>query len=461
MIFSAPAFIFIFLPIVIFGYYLLASTRHVGASKVWLVVCSLFFYGYWKLDYLYIILFSLAFNYQLSKKIYASVEKVSKGLLQFGVLLNLALLFYFKYLYFFSSEVLVHFNSGMSVEYIVKLDLVDYSLFVTFFPQLIAGPIVHHSEMMPQFADTKNRVINWSNMQRGLFIFSIGLFKKVVIADTLGDVVDQGYANYSGLDPLDSWLLSLSYTFQLYYDFSGYADMAIGIALMFNISLPLNFMSPYRSTNIQEFWRRWHMTLSRWFKDYVYFPLGGNKLGRIITLRNVFLTAFVSGIWHGAGWTFFLWGSLHGLAMVLHRLWSQLGYKMPKFPAWLVTFLFVNSTWVFFRADSLEQAVFILCNMYDVPMLLSNLLELNYQYALFASLRSLIELPTKTLVGDYSNVILILIALLALEKIKSSEKTDGINNILHRKHLLTPFFLWIAFWFLSVETVEKFIYFNF
>jgi alginate O-acetyltransferase complex protein AlgI len=486
MIFSAPSFIFLFLPIAILGYYLLSSIHYAGASKVWLVFCSLFFYAYWKLDYLYIILFSLAFNYVLSKKIYASTKKNSKRLLQIGMFFNLALLFYFKYLYFFSAEVLVHFDGGLPIEYIVfplgisfftfqqiaflvdlhrgkkiKLELIDYSLFVTFFPQLIAGPIVHHSEMMPQFADSKNRTINWANMQRGLFIFSIGLFKKVVIADTLGDVVDQGFANYSALSSLDAWILSLSYTFQLYYDFSGYADMAIGIALMFNIHLPLNFISPYRATNIQEFWRRWHMTLSRWFRDYVYFPLGGNKICRLVTLRNVFLTAFVSGVWHGAGWTFFLWGSCHGLAMVLHRLWSDAGLRLPKLPSWIFTFLFVNSTWVFFRAESLEQASVILGKMYNFPLLLTNVFDLNYKVVLYENLRWLIELPTKNLIENHSNLILALIVLIGLERVKSSQKTEGVNNILHTRHLLTPFLLWMAFWFLSVETVEKFIYFNF
>ena len=247
-----------------------------------------------------------------------------------------------------------------------EYDFLNYALFVTFFPQLIAGPIVHHKEMMPQFSKTRNKVKNYKNITIGLFIFSIGLFKKVVIADTFSVWATAGFDTATALNLFEAWATSLSYTFQLYFDFSGYADMAIGAALLFNIKLPINFNSPYKATDIQGFWRRWHITLSRFLKDYVYIPLGGNRKGDFRTYNNLLATFIIGGIWHGAGWTFVFWGFLHGIALVIHRAWSKLGFKLWTWLAWLITFNFINISWVFFRAKEWGDAVKVLGGMIGI-----------------------------------------------------------------------------------------------
>ena len=247
-----------------------------------------------------------------------------------------------------------------------QYDFLNYCLFVTFFPQLIAGPIVHHKEMMPQFANVRNKIINYKNIALGLFIFSIGLFKKVVIADSFAVWATNGFDKALVLNLFEAWATSLSYTFQLYFDFSGYCDMAIGAALLFNIKLPINFNSPYKALNIQDFWRRWHITLSRFLRDYIYIPLGGNRKGRLRTYANLMATFIIGGIWHGAGWTFVFWGFLHGVALVIHRIWSELGFKMNKILAWFITFNFINITWVFFRAKDWDDALKVLKGMFGL-----------------------------------------------------------------------------------------------
>jgi D-alanyl-lipoteichoic acid acyltransferase DltB (MBOAT superfamily) len=219
---------------------------------------------------------------------------------------------------------------------------------------------------MPQFANLRNKYINWENIYTGLFFLGIGLFKKVAVAGTFAAWVNEGFSNPDNLTFLTAWKTSLSYTMQLYFDFSGYTDMAIGSAYFFNIKIPQNFDSPYISLNIQEFWRRWHITLGRFLRDYIYIPLGGNRKGQARTYTNLFLTFLIGGIWHGAGWTFILWGALHGLALCCHRLWTNMGLRMPKIAAWLVTFLFVNAAWVIFRADSFQTAFDILRTMTDL-----------------------------------------------------------------------------------------------
>ncbi|MCT7469250.1 MBOAT family O-acyltransferase, partial [Aliarcobacter cryaerophilus] len=244
-----------------------------------------------------------------------------------------------------------------------EYSLVNYMLFVTYFPHLLAGPILHHKEMMPQFASKYNWVKNYRNIALGLFIFSIGLFKKVVIADTFAPWATAGFDTATTLNLIEAWATSLSYTFQLYFDFSGYCDMAIGISLMFNIKLPINFNSPYKALNIQDFWRRWHMTLSRFLRDYIYIPLGGNRKGNTRTYVNLLSTFLIGGLWHGAGWTFIIWGALHGIALAIHRFWQSLGFKMNKVLAWFITFNFINITWIFFRAKDFESAMKVLSSM--------------------------------------------------------------------------------------------------
>ena len=251
---------------------------------------------------------------------------------------------------------------GETAEY----DFLSYALFVTFFPQLIAGPIVHHREMMPQFASRWALVARHGNILRGLFIFGIGLFKKVAIADTFAIWAIEGFDGGRQLDFFAAWATSLSYTFQLYFDFSGYCDMAMGAALLFNIRLPLNFSSPYKALDIQDFWRRWHMTLSRFLRDYLYIPLGGSRRSEGKTYFNLMATFVLGGLWHGASWMFVIWGALHGAALVAQRLWRSFGHPLPKAVAWLVTFLFVTVAWVFFRAKTMDDALRVLRGMVDL-----------------------------------------------------------------------------------------------
>ena len=322
-------------------------------------------------------------------------------------LLNLALPLAISFFTFQQIAYLVDSYRGETNEY----DFLNYGVFVTFFPQLIAGPIVHHREMMPQFANIKNKVINFQNLAVGLFVFSIGLFKKVIIADTFSLWATNGFDNAKVLTFIEAWVTSLSYTFQLYFDFSGYTDMAIGTALLFNIKLPINFNSPYKATNIQDFWRRWHITLSRFLRDYVYIPLGGNRKGNYRTYNNLMATFVIGGIWHGAGWTFIFWGFLHGLALVIQRFWNQLGCKLNTIFGWIITFNFVNIAWIFFRATEWGDAIKVLKGMFGLsgitlPPALSNHLAYLNQYGIeFTLSGSNIGLKTYTplliLVGSH------------------------------------------------------------
>ena len=217
--------------------------------------------------------------------------------------------------------------------------------------------------MMPQFSNLRNKVKNYKNIATGIFIFSIGLFKKVVIADTFAVWANKGFDVATTLNLFEAWATYLSYTFQLYFDFSGYCDMAIGVALLFNIKLPINFNSPYKTLNIQDFWRKWHITLSRFLRDYIYIPMGGSRNGNIRTYTNLMATFIIGGFWHGAGWTFLFLGFLHGFALGINRFWQKLGFKMWTWLAWLITFNFVNIVWVFFRAKELEDAIKVLSGM--------------------------------------------------------------------------------------------------
>lgn len=389
MLFNSPVYIFLFLPIAALVYFSLNRRKLIVAGKLWLVLASLFFYGYWSITYLLLIIGSVIVNFGIGSFLHGKQKplrisnKISrKQLLVTGIFLNIGFLGYFKYYDFFIGNIniligtdltvlnlalplAISFFTFQQIAYLVdsyrsethEYNFLNYSLFVTFFPQLIAGPIVHHKEMMPQFFSHRNTFIHWENISKGMFIFSIGLFKKVVIADYFAQWANIGFSTGRALSLFDSWVTSLSYTFQLYYDFSGYTDMAIGAALLFNIRLPFNFNSPYKATSIQDFWHRWHMTLSRWLRDYLYIPLGGNRSGRVRTYLNLFITFLIGGLWHGAGWTFIIWGAMHGTALIIHRIWNEAGLRMHALLGWLATFIFINFTWVFFRADSIDSAL--------------------------------------------------------------------------------------------------------
>ena len=401
MLFNSYEFIFLFLPITFFVYFFLLRKKLVVCAKTFLVFASLFFYSWWNPKYLPLILGSMFFNFIIGRKLSSNP---SKPLLIFGIIANVALLGYFKYADFFIENVnslfgtnidllnlalplAISFFTFQQIAYLVdsyrketkEYSFLNYALFVTFFPQLIAGPIVHHKEMMPQFENKWNLVKKYKNIALGLFIFSIGLFKKVVIADTFAIWATNGFDNATTLNLFEAWATSLSYTFQLYFDFSGYTDMAIGIALLFNIKLPINFNSPYKALNIQDFWRRWHITLGRFLRDYIYIPLGGNRTGKFRNYLNLLITFLIAGIWHGASWMFVFWGFLHGVAMVVHRAWKDLGFRMNKYLAWFITFNFINISWIFFRAKDWDSAMKVLNGMFSLDTSINfNIIQLLY-----------------------------------------------------------------------------------
>ena len=395
MLFSTPSFIFLFLPISFFVYFLLNRNGLILAGKTWLVATSLFFYAYWNLAYLPILLGSIFFNFAVGtgfSKITSKHLRFSPRLiLILSILTNLSLLAYFKYFNFLidNTNAVLHtaidipkillplgisFFTFTQIAYLVdsyrgevkEYNFINYALFVTYFPHLIAGPILHHREMMSQFDSRWSLAVRYRNVLSGIFIFSMGLFKKVIIADTFSIWANAGFDNGIPLDFFSAWGTSLSYTFQLYFDFSGYCDMAIGASLLFNIWLPINFNSPYKALDIQDFWRRWHITLSRFLRDYLYIPLGGNRCSTVRIYFNLMATFILGGLWHGASWMFVIWGTLHGLALVIHRIWNNLGFYLPKPIAWLLTFSFINFTWIFFRAKNLDDALRVIQGMSDI-----------------------------------------------------------------------------------------------
>jgi alginate O-acetyltransferase complex protein AlgI len=360
------------------------------------MVSSVLFYSYSNIIHLLrLIVLSMLFNYWLGGILARNDEaKKVKGvkrkhILWVGVAANIASLAYFKYTDFLIENVNfvlgthlallqillplgISFFTFQEIAYLVdsynrktsEYSFINYALFVSFFPQLIAGPIVHHKEMITQFEDERNSNLNYENVALGLYFLVMGLFKKVVIADTFAFWATNGFDNHQApLRLIEAWATSLSYTLQLYFDFSGYTDMAIGAGLIFNIKIPVNFNSPYKALDIGDFWRRWHMTLSRFWKQYLYVPQGGNRYGDLVTVRNLLIVFLIGGIWHGAGWSFVIWGALHGIAMVIYKAWRKLEIDLPKVLAWCLTFNFVNAAWVFFRARTLEDGIKVLAGM--------------------------------------------------------------------------------------------------
>ncbi len=388
MLFNSFEFFLVFLPISLLGYFGLCHFRMHTIAKIWLIATSLFFYGWWNPKHLYIIGGSIIFNFVISYYlIHLKKAETRKLLLIAGIVANCLLLFYYKYVDFFldninyltSSQIsLLHiaFPLGISfftfqqIAFLVDshknevpgYSFIDYSLFVSFFPHLTAGPIDHHKKLIPQFQDDKSRFDSF-NFSKGLYIFFMGLVKKVVVADSFAVLANSGFGNVENLGFMDSWITSISYSIQLYFDFSGYSDMALGIALLFNISIAINFDSPYKAVSIQDFWRRWHITLSTFLRNYIYIPLGGNRGGEFGTIVNLFLTFLIGGIWHGAAWTFIIWGAMHGFATGVHRVWTKSGKSMPDWAGMLVTLLYVNFAWVFFRAKTFGDAMHVVKGM--------------------------------------------------------------------------------------------------
>ena len=486
MLFNSYEFIFMFLPVMFVVYFYLMSKRVVLGAKIWLVAGSLFFYSYWNITYLPLILISMFTNYGVGLTLVNQdrVKISSKTVLAFGIFFNLALLGYFKYTDFFLENFNGIFGSNIPLPHIIlplgisfftftqiaflvdaykkeakEYNIFNYMLFVTYFPHLLAGPILHHKEMMPQFASVKNYAKNYKNIALGLFIFSIGLFKKVIIADTFAVWANAGFDTATTLNLIEAWATSLSYTFQLYFDFSGYTDMAIGVSLMFNIKLPINFNSPYKALSIQDFWRRWHITLSRFLRDYLYIPLGGNRKGEIRTYTNLITTFLLGGFWHGAGWTFIIWGLLHGIALAIHRMWQSFGFKLNKILAWFITFNFINITWIFFRAKDFESAMKVLGGMFSLDSVVlpekyfKFLAQYNEVYFKFG------EVYTNILGKDNTTVFVILGFILVLGFKNSME----FRTIFFKRPYIYSIVLAIVTFYTiaNMSKYTEFLYFNF
>ena len=403
MLFNSHIFLLVFLPIVFAGFFIIGRISRKSAA-VWLLIASLVFYGWWSPIYITLLLASITFNYCIGVTISRALAQHKHGLarhaLWLGVCSDLALLAYYKYANFFIENFDAALGLGWKIDPIIlpigisfftftqiaflvdayrgevkETDPIHYGLFVTYFPHLVAGPILHHKEMMPQFAHRETYRLNWENIAVGASIFAIGLFKKVILADSIAPFNGPIFAAAAhGAAPslIEAWVAALSYTFQLYFDFSGYSDMAIGLSRLFGVRLPVNFDSPYKSANIVEFWRRWHMTLSRFLRDYLYIPLGGNRKGKVRRYVNLALTMILGGLWHGAGWTFLIWGALHGLYLVINHAWQSVraragagggSSRIGTLAGTLVTFGAVVVAWVFFRAENVSSAVLILKGM--------------------------------------------------------------------------------------------------
>ena len=393
MLFNTFLFVFAFLPLALIGYFFLSKIS-LRLSIAFLLLASIGFYIYWNINFLPLLLGSIAVNYLIgqwiSREKEATNNQKAKIALITGLVFNLSLLSFFKYFDFFAQNIAwlvgadytpigitlpigISFFTFTQIAYLVDCHVAkireykaeNYGLFVTYFPHLIAGPILHHKDMMPQFDRAESHVFSRGRLVVGTLFFVIGLFKKVILADGVARFVAPVFdVNYASLTVLEAWCGSLAYTFQLYFDFSAYSDMAYGLSYMFGIILPINFNSPYKARSIIDFWRRWHITLSTFLRDYLYIPLGGNRLGAARRHINLMVTMFLGGLWHGASWTFVIWGVLHGIYLIInHAVRHLLGERkgiVITFLGWLLTFMAVVVAWVFFRATSIEISLEIL-----------------------------------------------------------------------------------------------------
>ncbi|MDE7268270.1 MAG: MBOAT family protein [Lachnospiraceae bacterium] len=490
MLFNSYIFIFLFFPLVVLGYF---AFHHFGKPKMalgYLLCMSMWFYGYNSIKYLFILLTSVILNYLLVELLDRTDRLLYRRLLLIaGIGVNIGILFYYKYYDFFIGNVNkwfktdyaflrlilplgISFYTFQQLSYVIdsyrreceKYDFLEYAAYVIFFPQLIAGPIVYHDELIPQLRDERNHRINYENLSKGLYAFSLGLAKKVLVADTLSKIVTWGYDHQSSQTMLSGIIIILCYTLQIYFDFSGYCDMAYGIGYLFNVRLPFNFNSPYKANSIGEFWDRWHMTLTRFFTKYVYIPLGGSRKGKIRTYINIFIVFLVSGIWHGANWTYIVWGIVHGIAKILDRIFEKSLKWIPNIIKRILTFAFVAVAWSLFRASSLKQFrrfwkySFKLVNkygLYDGEFVESfnNLTEMRILYRL--GLGGIIDRYPLLPLAVF--VLLLILACFFMKNTQEKVEESGKYGI--RRLAVTVVLL---FWsVMSLSDVSEFLYFNF
>lgn len=488
MLFNSHVFIVLFLPITWLLYFGLNHYKFGKAAQFSLILCSFIFYGYQDPKLCLLLLFTIMINYILHVSLTKCQSKPLRNiLLMLGILFNLGLLFYYKYLNFsltiinnmFSTDFFyreIALPLGISFFTFQQISMLadsakssmetysfmDYALYVSFFPQLIAGPIVLHQQLIPQFHDPEKKKINYANLMSGMEYFIIGLAKKVLIADSFARICDAGYDKFNSINTYSTILTILAFTLQIYFDFSGYCDMAKGIGRLFNLEIPINFNSPYKATSIDEFWQRWHITLSNFLTQYLYIPLGGNRKGKIRTYLNILIVFTLSGLWHGAGWTYILWGVMHGLVKVIYRFGKKAIDRIPKWVRWAATFAFVNFAWIFFRADYFTVAYRLL-------------LQLKYGGGGLcdpAMLEAFCGSSTLISVINYlapaqlaSGVQQIWVAVWFLLSIFVCVRMPSSHEMVSRKIRSPRYFVYLSFLFLasfiSLSQVSKFIYFNF
>ncbi len=486
MLFNSYEFILCFLPITASVFFGLAKFRLLKAATYWLIFSSIVFYGYWNPSYIPLLLISITGNFLVGHwlGLVKSGTKLSKALLWLGIGFNLTILGYYKYAAFIVSSINhifqinflvpditlplgISFYSFTQIAYLVDsyrgetkscYSFPAYILFVVFFPQLIAGPILRHNELISEFKKLRNFVFSHKNLAIGLAFFILGLAKKVLLADSISPWVNTVFSHASDITLIEAWFGAIAYTLQLYFDFSGYSDMAIGLGLMFNIRLPINFNSPYKATSIIDFWRRWHITLSNFLRDYLYIPLGGNRKGELRRYINLLLTMLLGGLWHGAGWTYIIWGGLHGLFLTINHGWRKVGIKLPTFLAWFLTFNAVVFSWVIFRASSLDEALEMIramlgMNGISLPETFQTLLPwLSYQEVEFTGFS---YLPS-----DYKQGVMVLVLLLVV--------VVWLPNTQQIVQRLQPSRLWAislgsiaTLCLISLNRVSEFLYFQF
>jgi alginate O-acetyltransferase complex protein AlgI len=478
MLFNSYAFIFLFLPAALIGYFVLGRMGN-QAAVIWLALASLVFYSVSNWQFVPLLLGSVAFNYGIGWLLIS--ERLRAGprfaILTVGVAGDLLVLGTFKYAGFVAANLNAMFSTDLAVDILLPVGisfytftqiafLVDayrgnvaryrlphYALFVTYFPHLIAGPILHHKDMIPQFERTESRRPDPHLILCGVIIFAIGLFKKTCIADAIQPLVGPAFgANSPSFD--QAWIGALAYTFQLYFDFSGYCDMAIGISLMFGMFLPLNFNSPYKATSIIDFWRRWHMTLSQFLRDYLYFPLGGNRRGRVLRYVNLMITMLLGGLWHGAAWTFVVWGALHGVYLCINHAWSSYGpataprfERAAKFAGFVLTFVSVVVAWVFFRADSLSSAWYVVSRMTEPWNIVFGRAEMMHSLFIAACAAIAWFAPNTQAIMGYDH--------------SSRTVGDGLAAWLDRPAFIYASAAALAFGILGIQQHSEFIYFRF
>ncbi len=490
MVFHSYFFTLVFLPFVVVGYHMINKTNHFDIAKVFLLCMSLWFYSDQNIKALPVLVSSILLNYAIVMLLFREeyTPVVRKCALIAGIFLNLSSLIYFKYLGFF--EVVFNRLLGMEFSYAslllplgisfftfqqiaylidshrdvtVRYRFLDYALFVSFFPKITVGPIALSTELIPQFNDSLRKKVDYASLSKGLVSFSFGLAKKVLLADTLASYADWGFSNIASLGSSNAFLVMLAYTMQIYFDFSGYCDMASGICLMLNFDLPANFDSPYKAKSIAEFWKRWHITLTRFFRTYVYFPLGGNRKGRLRTYFNMFFIFFLSGLWHGAAYTFLIWGMIHGIGICLSKLLAKWTGRLPGFLRWLGTFLFVNLAWIYFRAPDLATANAFMEQLFSFQFLP---IDIKLVVAATPAEANLLQ----WLIGQSSGgmlyysglaVILAVLAFSVFAGTTMKNTQERIRNFRPSKGILAVTVLLLVWSVLSLSKVSTFIYVNF